>query len=201
MTLSGNYFLTLEQMTVNAQYILDYLLTKGWSRTAICGALGNMQTESTINPGVWQNLDDGNMLGGYGLVQWTPATKYTEWADVRGLVWGEMNSNLARLEYEVDNNIQWMHSSMSFYQYTQSNLSAYELGVLFLLHYERPAVQDEYVKNLRGSNAYYWDYVLSNGNNPNQPNQPGGYLPPSNATNTNKHITMLLTDAVNGWKW
>jgi hypothetical protein len=42
------------------------------------------------------------------LVQWTPMTKYIDWANANGLTVGyKRNSQLARIDYEVDNNIQW----------------------------------------------------------------------------------------------
>ena len=59
-----------------------HLLNKGWSKEAISGMMGNIQKESTVNPGIWQNLTVGT--GGYGLVQWTPATNWTNWADTHG---------------------------------------------------------------------------------------------------------------------
>lgn len=53
-TYSGDVQLTKSQMKVNAQYILDYLKKKGLTKNAVCGMLGNMETESFINPGLWQ---------------------------------------------------------------------------------------------------------------------------------------------------
>ena len=94
---SSNSYLSYSQMKVNAQYILDYLIAKGWTKNAVCGMLGNMQRESTINPGIWQNLDAGNTSLGIGLVQWTPATKYLNWCTEQGLTWNEMDSNLKRI--------------------------------------------------------------------------------------------------------
>lgn len=150
---SKNKFLTLPEMTDNAQYIMDYLITKGWTKESICGMLGNMQTESTINPGIWQSLDEGNPRLGFGLVQWTPSTKYTDWCKANGLVYNEMDSNLKRIIYEVEQNIQWISSEMSFKEFTQSKQKPYDLGMLFLKAYERPAnpVQPE-----RGTQAEYW---------------------------------------------
>ena len=81
MIISENRFLSVEEMKDNAQYILNYFLDKGWSKNAICGMLGNMQTESTINPGIWQDLNEGNTVNGFGLVQWTPATKLINWCN------------------------------------------------------------------------------------------------------------------------
>lgn len=42
--------LSLIQMQINAQYIYRALTDKGWTLNAIAGVLGNMQTESSINP-------------------------------------------------------------------------------------------------------------------------------------------------------
>jgi hypothetical protein len=149
----SNSFLSLPQMTVNAQYILDYLLNKGWTKNAICGMLGNMQSESTINPGIWESLDEGNLTGGVGLVQWTPATKYLYWADGQGLQRMNMDSQLKRILYEVQNNIQWIHASMTFAEFTHSTESAYDLAMLFITAYERPLNPNQ---PIRGTQAEYW---------------------------------------------
>lgn len=155
---SANRFLNLSEMTGNAEYIWSWLLGRGWTPSAIAGVLGNMQTESTINPGIWQNLDEFNYSLGFGLVQWTPATKYTNWCIEQSLTYNEMDSNLLRIIYEVTNNIQWIHPTMSFYDFTQWAGSPYEAGVLFVKYYERPANPNEYQ---RGSQAEYWYNELS----------------------------------------
>lgn len=165
MYISGNYYLNTTEMKINASYITPRLQSEGWTANAIAGVLGNMQVESTINPGIWENLDEGNMSGGYGLVQWTPATKYTDWADSRGLSWGHPDSQIARILYEVENNIQWIHPSMTFKQFTLSTLPPYELAVLFLHHYERPAEPDD---DNRGQKGEFW-YEYITGNPPPQP--------------------------------
>ena len=69
----SNEYLSLEQMKGNALYIWTRLKGAGWTENAVAGVLGNMQSESTINPGLFENRDYGNMDNGYGLVQWTPA--------------------------------------------------------------------------------------------------------------------------------
>lgn len=160
MTYSANRYLNLQEMTINAQYILDYLLGKGWTKNAICGMLGNMETESTINPGIWQSLDTGNLQGGFGLVQWTPASKYIDWANSMTYDYTEMDSNLKRILYEVENNIQWIDSNMTFAQFTQSTDTPYNLGLKFLSAYERPANPDQ---PERGTQAEYWFDSLEGG--------------------------------------
>lgn len=158
----SNSYLSISQMTTNAQYILNYLRDRGWTKNAVCGMLGNMQTESTINPGIWQSLKENNMSGGFGLVQWTPATKYIDWANQNNLTVANMDSQLQRILYEVANGIQFYATSsynMSFSQFTKSTESAYYLACVFLHNYERPAnaSQDE----TRGNQAAKWYNTLS----------------------------------------
>lgn len=155
---SKNGYLTMAEMTVNAQYILNYLTAKGWTKESVCGMLGNMQTESTINPGIWQSLDEGNLNLGFGLVQWTPATKYIDWCKANNLVYTEMDSNLKRILYEVEHNIQWINSGMTFKEFTQSKDTPYNLGLLFLKAYERPKDPNQ---PIRGTQAEYWFKTLT----------------------------------------
>lgn len=154
----SNKYLTKAQMKVNAQYILNYLRSRGWTKNAVCGMLGNMETESTINPGIWQSLKENNMSGGFGLVQWTPATKYFNWASSKGLTAVNMDSELQRILYEVtasgEQYIATSKYNFSFEKFTKSTESAHYLACAFLHNYERPknADQDE----TRGSQATYW---------------------------------------------
>lgn len=161
-TYCSNSYLNTKQMTVNAQYILNYLRNKGWTKNAVCGMLGNMQTESTINPGIWQSLKENNTSGGFGLVQWTPATKYIDWAKSNGLTVANMDSELKRILYEVSNKEQFHATTkynMTFSQFTRSTESAYYLACAFLHNYEQPknASQDK----TRGNQATYWFNTLS----------------------------------------
>ncbi len=71
-------YLTVAEQEENAIYIYNYLSDRGWTKEAICGLLGNIQEECTMNPGAWQ--DDNNVSMGYGIVQWTRADeKILEW--------------------------------------------------------------------------------------------------------------------------
>lgn len=54
----GCFYEEENQMETNAEYIYNYLKKKGFTKNAICGILGNMNSESTINPAVWQSLND-----------------------------------------------------------------------------------------------------------------------------------------------
>ena len=84
-TFNTSVSLTDSEMSVNAKYIYFSLSSKGWTINSISAILGNMQAESSINPGRWQSDDVGNYSLGYGLVQWTPVTKQTDWGSGQGL--------------------------------------------------------------------------------------------------------------------
>lgn len=164
--------LNQEQMKVNVTYIHSYLIDKGWSVNAIAGMLGNMQAESSINPGRWQSDRVGGDTSGhgYGLCQWTPYTKYTEWVSGDP---STMDNNLSRIIYEVENNLQWIATSnynYSFKEFSTSNKSVSELAKAFLLNYERPADQSVSVQNYRSELAESW-YTYITGL---EPTPPGG---------------------------
>ena len=154
-----SHALSYEQEQLNATYIWQSLGRRGWTKNAVAAMLGNMQSESSINPGRWE----GNVVGGdpyqhgYGLVQWTPYTKYTEWAPQNGYSdYSEMDANLARIEYEVANEIQWIATSaypMTFAEFKASEDSPYNLAMAFLANYERPADPDQ---PQRGEQAQAW---------------------------------------------
>ena len=153
--ISSNAYLTVAQMTGNAQYILNYLMARGWSKEAVCAMLGNMQSESTINPGIWQGLDSSRVDLGYGLVQWTPSTKYTSWATGRGYAIGDIDGQLERIIYEKDNSIQWQKvtTTMTFAQFSTSTASVETLAELFELNYEQHAGS---AQPARKTQARYW---------------------------------------------
>ena len=154
-----NRYLTRDEMHQNAAYVYWYLSQRGWTANAIAGMLGNMEVESSINPFIWQKLDEGNFDGGFGLVQWTPATKLTNWCSNNGYAYWEMDSQLERLIWEQENENDQFYSAdtqyagMSFTDFKNSELSPYELGMIFLVCYERPANPNQ---PARGENAEYW---------------------------------------------
>ena len=144
-------------MRGNAQYITQYLTARGWTLNAIAGMLGNMQTESTINPGIWQNLDAGNTSLGFGLVQWTPATKLIEWAQSRSLDYTHMDTQLERILYELENGLQYYPTDsypLSFVDFSKSTESAYYLAGAFLYNYERPAEPNAVLRGNQGAEWY-----------------------------------------------
>lgn len=158
---TGNFYLSLDQMKDNALYLYGLLNNEGWTLNAIAGLLGNTQTESTHNPGIWQNLKEG-VGPGYGLTQWTPYTKYTLWCSENGIEPSEMESAVSRLVYEVEHpSEQWVTHSrypLTFPQFTQSEETPYYLAITFLNNYEMPGNLNQ---PQRGKQAEYWYEYLS----------------------------------------
>lgn len=175
MSISGNRYLSMAEMKINAYEIWEFLYGEGWTINAVAGILGNMQSESSINPGIWQNLDAGNMNMGFGLTQWTPASKYIDWANAKGLEYTDLYSNLARILWEVENDTQWGYSAFgepppfSFREFTQSMLPPSQLAMYFIRFYERPADVNQ---PWRGTQADFWYEFLSGEEPPDPPDPP-----------------------------
>lgn len=173
MVYDTNASLNQSEMTVNAQYILNFFLGKGWSKNAICAMLGNMQTESTINFGIYESLDNTSSTNGFGLVQWTPNTKYFNWANANGYSNDHVNGELNRLLYEVANSIQWIpdghyqryglsHAyNYSFSAFITSTDTPENLADAWLWNYEGAANPDQ---PIRATQARSWyDSLTGNG--------------------------------------
>ena len=93
--------------------------------------------------------------GGFGLVQWTPRSKYWDWAVASNLPPREGNSQLARIDYEVDNNIQWIANghalryglsdkydfSFADFRTNAHGLTVEALTEAFMWNYEGPAYE------------------------------------------------------------
>ena len=75
----------IEIQANNAYCIATYLLAQGWQFEAICGVFGNIESEGLFSPGKWENGHLFDTGYGFGLVQWTPATKFVNWA---AGIWG-----------------------------------------------------------------------------------------------------------------
>lgn len=174
---AGNRFLSGTEQRVNATYLYQALTNEGWTLNAICGLLGNAQAESTINPGIWQNRKV-NIGPGFGLTQWTPFKKYTNWCAGIGIDPAHMDSAIRRLRYEVENpGVQWIPTRSypeTFPQFIRSHKSPSYLAKAFFFNYER--ARDD-TSGRRASNAEnWWNYL--NGD-PFDPDNPFPIDPPS----------------------
>ena len=173
--ISGNRYLSMSEMQNNAEIVYRYLVNKGFTVNAISAMLGNMQTESTINAGIWENLDESMPLNlGCSLVGWTPATKYLNWCTERGLQWDNLYSALDRIVWEFENGEQWLSSnggySMKQSDFKTSTADIEYLANVFLYQYENPAVLPQ---PARAEQAMYWyNFCMNLPNNPIEPTKP-----------------------------
>lgn len=156
----GNYYLNEVEMKNNATIVYNELARRKWSINAIAGILGNMESESTINPAIWQSLNEGNYSGGYGLVQWTPATNYINWATPKGYDITDGYKQLQWIDEETTSKGQWIPTAaydFSFNDFKISNQSPEYLASAFLKNFERAGVE---VEDERRSQARKWYIFL-----------------------------------------
>ncbi len=167
--ISGNRYLSEEEMQNNASIIYSTLKGRGWSANAIAGLLGNMESESTINPGIWQNLNSSNISGGFGLVQWTPSTNYTDWANSKGY---DITNGAGQLEWIDEQTTvtgQWIQTDsypITFGQFKTSTQTPEYLASAFLKNFERAGVE---VEQERRTQARSWYNYITNGEAPEDP--------------------------------
>lgn len=132
-----------EEQLTNVRYITAYLRGKGWTDNAIAGVLGNMQSESGINPGAYYGYVEYSAVS-FGVVQWDPTSKYRKWHDANypNEIYEHLGCQLERLLYELENRIQFYSTSefpMSFKTFSTSKEGPGYLAKAFVRNYERPA--------------------------------------------------------------
>lgn len=155
---SEQRYYDLTEQRNNAICIYNFFASKGFTKESIAGIIGNLSWESTLNPNLWQNLTVGS--GGYGLAQWTPASKYRDWATDKGYSFDDVNQNgNGQLLYINDQTTgEWLPSSTHpEYRYTWeefSHISDIDVAVYaFLYQYERAGA--EKIQE-RLELAHYW---------------------------------------------
>lgn len=177
----------------NVEMIYEKLVEgRGWTMQAVAAICGNMQVESTINPNVWQGFtvhEETTSLG-FGLVQWTPASKIRSWLLENGYSVDSGDGQLERLIKEMEEGLggQYFINSNRLYpisrtEFIHSEQEPYYLASAFMYNYERPAASSVTAsEQIRRRNANYWyEYLvqLSGGEpapetpEPPEPPQPG----------------------------
>lgn len=170
----------------NATLIYGILSGYGWTLNAVAGLLGNVCVESGLNPWRWQNNHIGASTGspwtssGYGLVQFTPASKYIDDSRAQSFEGygpnfsdrkGSANDGDAQLEF-VDKYADYAKTDaypLTYAQYKASTADAEYLAAAWLYNYERPADPSASIAS-RKANAKYWYEALSGVT----PTPPGG---------------------------
>lgn len=148
-------WLTEEQSLTNAQLVVNHFVDTDWTRESLAAMIGSMRHESSINPNMYEYGYDWADDRGYGLVQWTPRSKYWDWAVANNLAPEDGDSQLARIDYEVDNNIQWIANghalryglsdkydfSFADFRTNAHGLTVEALTEAFMWNYEGPAYE------------------------------------------------------------
>lgn len=177
--ISKNTYLSQSEQEDNALLIFGYFYSRGWSVNAIAGMLGNMESESTINPGIWESLTtdpeafkrEEERYPGFGLVQWTPYTNYTNWADSKGYEWTDGIGQCEWINEQTAPAGQWIPTDsypLSWEEFKISSESVEYLASAFLKNFERADVE---VEPERRSQAKKW-YTFLTGSEPPEPPTP-----------------------------
>lgn len=166
----------------NALSVYACLSAWGWTLEAVCGLLGNIESESGYNPWRWQSdivLPEGDPRIGYqnahayGLCQWDPAGKYINNA-VSFQGYGPNYSDKSGSQYDgtaqmwyLDNYADYYPTSsypLSYAQYKAATIDNYTIDYLtraWFNNFERGTWDENRVRA-----AEYWYTTL------------GGILPP-----------------------
>lgn len=166
--IKGNRYLSEAEMKNNATLVWQYFQPLGWTLNAVAGMLGNMEKESSINPGIWGNLDPSGPPDetGYGLVQWTPYTRITTWLSSHGYAIDDGNGQCAKLQEEMEHpeiEVTWIETEsypLSFREFAFSTQDPGYLAMAFLRNYERPYDPDQ---PDRAERAQKWYTYLASG--------------------------------------
>lgn len=155
-------YLSDVDMKSNASIIWDYFRQKlGWNVNSVAALLGNMQGESTLNPGLIEVGGGTTSAGaGHGLVQWTPATDlyivldvlyggHEDWYDGNkqlGVIYAEYQESVGEAHRGIEP--QWYKTTKypcDFRQwaFNQLNYDLEKLTYAFAANYLRPAVVEQ----------------------------------------------------------
>lgn len=162
---SGNRYLTNEERQNNVQLVYPYFSNAGWSVNAIAALCSNMEHESTINPGIWQDFTPRPDLG-WGLVQWTPSTKYTDWADAQGIAHDEPNAQMRWINEVTNTAPHWQWGPVAGYEmswdtFKTSTESPEYLARAFLHNFEKPTDPEQY-DEIRSTDGRKWFDFINN---------------------------------------
>lgn len=203
---SWSAFTVDDEMKKNATYIWQYFGSKGWSANAVAALLGNLQKESGMSPSIWEGTIAGSIINadsthslnkpaleeyykehdrypGYGLVQWTPYSKYTNWCTSggRNLDFWDIDSQLERINWEAETGTQWglayynenfeykgkRFTEITFNEFKTSTYDPNWLAAAFAFCYEKPSSSTpssgkrEELCRVRGGNADFWYSFIS----------------------------------------
>ena len=164
-----------------------------YSLQSICGMLGNIVAESTVNPGLQETGQTTGSQSGHGLTQWTPGSELIDWCSLHGWNWYDGNAQCEKLAEEMETNAgQWLNSvTHPEYHYTQEQYrgltNVEECVRAFCWQYERPRDDPETLHMERRISMGQWFYEYLSG----QPEPPDPPEPPTPPPPTEYHSMPL----------
>lgn len=142
----------------NAQAAYDAMTGAGWTHNAAIAVLGNLCHESGgINPGQFENGKNYSWSWGFGIAQWTPGTKVSDY--IGSQAQGVVDDGDKQIEFLINTpgqyNTVYLNPDGSsnyyglsglpyitnMYDYSQSNASIEDLTALWMVCWERPGAE------------------------------------------------------------
>ena len=152
----GSY--TSQNVIDNATEVYNKLTGAGWTHNAACGVIGNLIHESCgINPGQFQGGYNYSWSAGFGIAQWTPGTKVSDY--IGSQAQGVVDNGNAQMNLLMSDTGQWNTAflnpdgSSNYYslsglpyitsmsQYSHSSASVADLTAVWMVCWERPSAQ------------------------------------------------------------
>jgi len=169
----GAYSKTDPEAQENVMKMVEVLASLGFTVNAMAGLIGNIEVESGLNPWRWEG-DSVSLSGGYGLLQYTPATKYignataqgfSEYAPNYPVGSGGQDDGTAQLKFmDSTNASEYFATSsypLSYAAFKDSTMPPEYLASAWLYNYERP-LNPSASESIRKANASYWyDFITT----------------------------------------
>ena len=146
----GGWDRTDPEAQENVLKMMSVLAPLGWTINAVAALAGNQYAESAFNPWRWQS-DTVNTSSGYGLFQYTPATKYINSSIAAGYNGFQPNYPMgAGGQDDGDAQLLFMHNNvdggyirtnaypLTMQEFRESTLDPGYLALAWLYNYERP---------------------------------------------------------------
>ena len=164
--------LTADEKYDNAILTYYALVHMGFTDEAAAGVMGNIQAEGDFNPGQWEHGFNMAPSSGYGMFQYTPSTKYTDYATIMGVDISDPDQNgPCQIQWLDDHPSQWNASAAGYsYDAYKQLTDERAAAIAWMLYWERPASTTPAQQQARADNASYWLNEIQN----NFPSDPGG---------------------------
>lgn len=178
----GSY--TSQNVQENAAEVYNTLWAAGWTHNAICAVIGNLIHESSgCNPGQFEGGYNYSWSRGFGIAQWTPGTKVSNY--IGSQQQGVVDDGAAQVQFLLSDTSQWSNIFLnpdgtsqyynksglpyitSMAQFSQSNADVYQLTTVWAICWERPGAQYA-AFDARYAYASYYDTFFGGGSQPGQ---------------------------------